>query len=171
MAMAYLKRIFAGGAPRAELAPLYAAVVRRARDRDWYAQGMVPDTLDGRFDMVSLVMALVLERLDALGDADAAARLTELFVSDMDGQLREAGIGDVIVGKHIGRMMSALGGRLGAYRTEDDQALRAALVRNVWRGTPPEGAALDHVASQVTALAAQIATLDLESLKSGAFAA
>lgn len=171
MALANLKRFFAGGAPRAALAPLYAAVVSTARDRDWYALGQVPDTLDGRFDMVSLVLALVLDRLDALGDADAAARLTELFVNDMDGQLREAGIGDVIVGKHIGRMMSALGGRLGAYRTDDATALRAALVRNVWRGTPPDQAALDHVAARVAALASTIASLDLESLKAGGFAA
>src|SRR3546814_2060072 len=63
----------------------------------------------------------------------------------MDGQLREIGIGDIIVGKHIGRMMSMLGGRLGAYRAglaEGD--LAPALVRNLYRGTAPAPAALAH---------------------------
>src|SRR3546814_14845384 len=61
--------------------------------------------------------------------------LTELFVDDMDGQLRQIGIGDMIVGKHIGRMMSALGGRLSAYRSGlgAGESLEDALVRNLYR--------------------------------------
>ena len=61
----------------------------------------------------------------------------------MDGQLRQIGIGDVVVGKHVGRMMGALGGRLGAYR--DGLAagdLGPALVRNLYRGEPPAARAL-----------------------------
>src|SRR5205823_30948 len=79
-------------------------------------------------------------------EADAAAlqaHLTERFVDDMDGQLRQMGIGDIVVGKHIGKMMSMLGGRLGAYR--DGLAagdLAPALVRNLYRGEAPASAAL-----------------------------
>ena len=133
--------------------PLYAAVVARARAPHWYDMGAVPDTVDGRFDMIAAILSFVLLRLER--DEEAAgtsARLTERFVDDMDGQLREIGIGDIIVGKHIGRMMSMLGGRLGAYR--DGLAandLDAALIRNVYRGDSPEAPALRHVATSLLA--------------------
>ena len=86
-----------GGGRSTEGEALYAAVVDRARDPDWYLAGGVPDTIDGRFGMVATVLALVLLRLE--DDADAAgavARLTEHFVTDMDGQLRQIGVGDVV---------------------------------------------------------------------------
>ena len=131
--------------------PLYAAVVARARAPHWYDMGAVPDTVDGRFDMIAAILSFVLLRLET--DEEAAgtsARLTERFVDDMDGQLREIGIGDIIVGKHIGRMMSMLGGRLGAYRdglVATD--LDAALVRNIYRGDAPEPPALRHVVTSL----------------------
>jgi len=66
---------------------------------------------------------------------EPSVRLTELFVEDMDGQLRESGVGDVVVGKRMGQLMSVLGGRLGAYReglTSADEAVMAdAVSRNV----------------------------------------
>ena len=77
----------------------------------------VPDTVDGRFDMIAAVLCTVLLRLEREPEGLATtAPLTERFVDDMDGQLRQIGIGDIVVGKHIGKMMSMLGGRLGAYR-------------------------------------------------------
>jgi cytochrome b pre-mRNA-processing protein 3 len=74
------------------------------------------------------------------------ARLTEVFVDDMDGQLREVGIGDMIVGKHIGQIMSAVGGRLGALRNAmaDNNVLDDALVRNIYRSITPSPEALAH---------------------------
>jgi cytochrome b pre-mRNA-processing protein 3 len=87
--------------------------------------------------MIAAMLSLVLLRLEREGEAGRApsAHLTELFVDDMDGQLRQAGIGDIVVGKHIGRMMSALGGRLGAFREAfADGDLAAAIDRNIYRG-------------------------------------
>src|SRR3546814_20179510 len=74
-------------------------------------------SVDGRFDMLALVMTLVLLRLDSEGEPlrQAAVDLTERFIDDMDGQLRQIGIGDFVVGKHVGKMMGALGGRMDAY--------------------------------------------------------
>ena len=83
----------------------------------------------------------------------AATHLSEAFVDDMDPQLREIGIGDLLVGKHVGRMMGMLGGRLGAYRdglAEGD--IKPALVRNLYRGEAPEPAALAHVERELVAL-------------------
>ena len=122
--------------PRDALRPLYAAVVERSRTPAWYLDG-APDTLDGRFDMLTALVSMLVLRLDkGAEERAAAAHLTEIFITDMDGQLRQIGIGDMTVGKHIGRMMSAFGGRIGAYRDAgtDVAAMHAALIRNLWRG-------------------------------------
>jgi cytochrome b pre-mRNA-processing protein 3 len=138
--------------PREALRPLWNAVVARARAPHWYVAGGVPDTLDGRFDMVALILSQLLLRIEQSPDhAQESVWLTEIFVTDMDGQMRQIGFGDMIVGKQIGRIMSALGGRLGAYRggAADPAAMEAALVRNLWRGDTPAPAALAHVMGEV----------------------
>lgn len=143
----FLQRLFGRADPKAGLMPLYHAVVAEGRQPHWYMEGAVPDTLDGRFDMIVAVLAQVLMRLEQQGATQESVWLTELFVDDMDGQLRQEGIGDVVVGKHIGRMMSALGGRISAYRAAlaGDTDMADALRRNLYRGTPVSDAALAHV--------------------------
>ncbi|ODT91795.1 MAG: ubiquinol-cytochrome C chaperone [Sphingobium sp. SCN 64-10] len=143
----FLQRLFVSTAPKDGLLPLYNVIVAQGRQPHWYIDGAVPDTLDGRFDMIVAVLAQVLMRLEQQGATQESVWLTELFVDDMDGQLRQEGIGDVVVGKHIGRMVSALGGRISAYRAalagEADMA--DALRRNLYRGAPVSDAALAHV--------------------------
>ena len=141
---------FGGGDQSSAVRPLYAAIIARAREPKWFVDGGVADTIDGRFDMLSAIFAVVMIRLEALGD-DAkpiVTFLTETFVTDMDGQLRELGFGDVGLGKHVGNMMSALGGRIGAYRDAlgGGARLEEALVRNLYRDVAPSGAALSFVA-------------------------
>ena len=156
---------------RAALQPLYANIVLIARAPHWYLAGAAPDTLDGRFDMVAAVMALVLMRLEQIGARGIgnAALLTEIFIEDMDAQLRQIGVGDLVVGNHIGRMVAALGGRLGAYREtlDDDAALREALVRNLYRGVAPAEPALDHMIQELRALAHALAAQDEAALLCG----
>lgn len=143
----FLQRLFGRADPKDGLLPLYNVIVAQGRQPHWYIDGAVPDTLDGRFDMIVAVLAQVLMRLEQQGATQESVWLTELFVDDMDGQLRQEGIGDVVVGKHIGRMVSALGGRISAYRAalagEADMA--DALRRNLYRGAPVSDAALAHV--------------------------
>jgi cytochrome b pre-mRNA-processing protein 3 len=152
-----------------EALPLYTAVVTRARAEHWYRDGAVPDTVDGRFDMIATLLAVVMLRLEAEpAGGEPAARLAERFVDDMDGQLREIGIGDIIVGKHIGKMMSMLGGRLGAYR--DGLAagdITPALLRNLYRGVAPADAALAHVRTSLMAFHAALATTPMMKLLAG----
>lgn len=148
----------------------YAAVVALARDPAWYARGGVPDTLDGRFEMVSLVMALALARLEALGGQARpdATYLTEHFITDMDGQLREIGIGDLVVGKQVGKMMGHLGGRIAAYRGEGGEAsLGEALDRNLWRGNPPPADARSFTLSRVHQLSEQFRSFDHAAIVAG----
>ena len=165
MAFAALRRFFSPP-PAPPLADLWARVVVLARRPGWYLNGGVPDTLDGRFDMVALVASLVLLRFERDGDTRAQVALTERFVDDMDGNLRQSGVGDV--GKHVGNMMGALGGRLGAYR--DAMAggdLEAALVRNLYRGAAPDGGAAAWVSAETRRLAAAIDALPADRLRAG----
>jgi cytochrome b pre-mRNA-processing protein 3 len=165
------KRLFAREDDRASVRPLYAAIAAQARQPHWYVEGEVPDTVDGRFEMVTVILALVLIRLDAVGDAGAipAALLAEVFVEDMDGQLRQLGMGDVVVGKHIGKMMSALGGRLGAYRAglAGDAPIDEALVRNLYGGATPSPKALTHVEASARAILDGLSHRSLETLLAG----
>lgn len=121
--------------PRDAVKPLYRSAIDEARRPFWYAEGGVTDSVTGRFDMVTLVTALVslrLEKSEALSTENAL--LTECFVEDMDGQLREFGVNDVVVGKRMGKLVSTLGGRMGALRdalAQDHAALSEVVSRNV----------------------------------------
>ena len=165
--MGWLANIFARD--RQAALPLYAAIVARARQPHWYIDGQVPDSVDGRFDMVAAILGFVVLRLER-EDAGAAlsALLTERFVDDMDGQLRELGVGDVVVGKHIGKMMGMLGGRLGAYRQGlAGEGIDAALVRNLYRGDTPDPAALAHVRGALLAFRDALAVAPVATLAAG----
>ena len=164
--MSIISRLFGKSADdREPVRPLWHRIVEIAREKAWYARYGVADTVPGRFDAITLVIALVLlrmEREEAL--IGPSARLTELFVEDMDGQMRQAGVGDLVVGKRMGKLMSTLGGRLAALRSalqQGEEALVPVLVRNVTLVDDADTAAL---ASAVMALARQIDALDAESL-------
>jgi len=154
----------------AAVASLWHRLVALARAPAWYRRGGVADTMAGRFDAVCLVLALALLRMeDRPALRQETAWLTEVFVRDMDGQLRESGIGDLAVGKHIGRLMAVLGGRLGALRVAladaDDAALGAVLIRNM---TLVEGADVAAVVPMVRDLAQTFGGLDDAALLAGA---
>ena len=165
--MGWWGRLF--GERQDQALPLYNAVVTRGRAEHWYLAGAVPDTVDGRFDMIAAVLTMVLLRLEAEpAAATLSAHLTERFVDDMDGQLRQMGMGDLVVGKHVGKMMSMLGGRLGAYR--DGLAagdLTPALVRNLYRGDAPASEATAHVATALTGLRTDLDAMPLDRLTAG----
>jgi len=165
--MKLLQRLF--GRPDRGTAPaLYQAVVARGREPHWYADGAVPDTIDGRFDMIAAILSLVLIRLEADPEGVAhGAVLTEVFIDDMDSQLRQIGIGDIVVGKHVGRMMAMLGGRIGAYREGLAGDLKPALIRNLYRGEAPTPEALGHVESAIFALHASLEGASIASLIAG----
>ncbi len=168
--MTFLSRLFARRDRTAAL-PLYDAVIAAARQPHWYLDGGVSDTLDGRFDMVAAVLSMVLLRLE--DDAQGAvpiAQLTERFIDDMDAQVRQIGFGDMVVGKHVGRMMGMLGGRLGAYRDgleKGDGSLDEALVRNLYRGQAPAKEALAHVRDELILLRARLASVPVATLMEG----
>lgn len=148
--MSFFSQIFGRRDQRRLLLPLYQALAAEARDPAWYREGAVPDSIDGRFDILAALIALLLLRLerDQADRARESALLTELFIDDMDASLRQIGIGDFVVGKHVGRMMGALGGQLGAFRDAAD--LRDAVRRNIFHEAPPSEHALAFVAGRLT---------------------
>jgi len=155
--------------PRQALRPLWHQVVEIAREKRWYADMGVADTLEGRFDMITAILSLVLLRMEREpGLLQSSVHLTELFVEDMDGQLRESGVGDLVVGKHMGRLMSAMGGRLGAYREglawEGDSALAEAVRRNIGL---IEGAAPDAAATALRELHRRLDGIESAALLAG----
>ena len=155
--------------PQVDAHPLWQRIVEIAREPDWYARGGIADTVAGRFDAVTLVLSLVMLKMEKDPVLrERIARLAERFVADMDGQLRESGVGDLSVGKHMGKLMSVLGGRIGAYRdalkSRDLAVLGEALERNV---TFVEGAKSEHVAAETLALADKLAAIDSASLLAG----
>lgn len=112
---------------------LYNAVVAEARDPAWYRAGM-PDTIDGRFDAVATAVCAALLRIEGEPGDPArvlGVRLTELFIANMDSELRQLGTGDMVVGKNVGKLVGQLGGRLGALR--DEGATDAFVARNMLR--------------------------------------
>lgn len=152
--------------------PLWHRTVELSRDPRWYAVGGVADTVGGRFDVITLTLAAVLLRMEREPElVEASVRMTELFVDDMDGQLRESGVGDLMVGKHMGRLVSVLGGRLGALREAlakgGDAALVEAIERNVAFGDKPAPAA---VAALLRGYADALALLSAEDLRAARIA-
>jgi len=168
--MALLDRLFRRRPTddHAEVRPLWFATVAAARDPLWYRELGVADTVEGRFDMITLVLALVLLRLEREPDqAERSVRLTELFVEDMDAQLRQSGVGDLVVGKHVGKLMATLGGRLGALREAvpvGEKAVAPVLERNV---SLLDGAASQPLAEALLKLHAVWATRPVGALLAG----
>lgn len=168
--MSFLKSLFATKPdPREAMRPLWDRVVEIGREKPWFAQFGVDDSVGGRFDMITAVLSLVLIRLESEERfGPQIALLTELFVDDMDGQLRELGINDVVVGKHMGKLMATLGGRIGAFRDglakEDDAALAGAVERNM---RLLDGADPKATAAALRALYEQLLSIDAEAIVAG----
>lgn len=139
---------------------VYAAIVAQSRQPRFYAEWKVPDTVTGRFDMISLHMALVFRRLRKEGKAvdDFAQAVFDLFFKDMDRSLREMGVTDLGVPKKIQKMGNIFYGLLTslseamdrADRTEVEEVIR----RNLFDGA--DEAAVSHLAAYIFEEAARL---------------
>lgn len=154
----------------ASMARLYGAIVAQARAEVFYRDYGVPDSVNGRFEMVVLHAVLVLRRLGTDAKPGAGQALFDLFCRDMDDNLREMGIGDLSVPREMQRIGEAFYGRQSAYGTalaaRDRGALAAALARNVFGAARP-GANAIRLAAYVDATVASLADQQTEALKQG----
>lgn len=164
--MSFLSRLLGTAPdPREAVRPLWHRVVELARDPAYYEECGVADSIGGRFDLVTAMVSVMMVRLEASELRTQSALLAELFVEDMDGQLREFGVNDVVVGKRVGKLMSVLGGRLGAYRgalnARDAARLATAVERNVtFADGTDEAAAAAKVAGRLLALFDRLGRFD-----------
>ncbi|MGE4253196.1 MAG: ubiquinol-cytochrome C chaperone family protein [Parvibaculaceae bacterium] len=133
--------LFKRKASRNSVRAVYGAIVAAARHPKPYAEWGVPDTVDGRYDMIILHAVTVLDRLGGEGEAarSFAQSLTDEVFADMDRSLREMGVGDLSVGKKVRRMAEVFYGRARAYtaalKAGDKDELAEAIQRNVFAGT------------------------------------
>lgn len=119
---------------------LFSAAVEQARLPVFYRDLAVADTVEGRFELLSLHVWLVMRRLKGAQTERLSRQVLEAYFSNLDGALREMGVGDLVVGKKIRALGEAFYGRIGAYDRAlgDDggpDALAAALSRNVYEAT------------------------------------
>ena len=151
---------------------LYNLAVAAAREPWFYTKLGVPDTLDGRFDLVGVHVFLIIDRLRALPEPGpgAAQAVFDAMFADMDFNLREMGVGDMSVGTRVKQMWEAFHGRSLAYEAglnaDSDGELADALRRNVWRGEAPAGAP-DALARHVRGLRAGLAEVPLPAFMDG----
>jgi cytochrome b pre-mRNA-processing protein 3 len=146
---------------RRKAGEIYGAIVTQARRPEFYAVLGVPDTPDGRYEMVVLHLFCVLERLRAAEASEPLPRLlVEAFIADMDDSLRELGTGDLAVPKKVRRAASGLYERSMAYRAAlaagDAHALAAVLGANVYQGVQSRQAAVlaDYLVATLRGLGA-----------------
>lgn len=148
----------AGRKRRQAAADIYGAVVAQSRQPIFYEQGGVPDTVDGRFELIALHGAMVIGRLCAPDMGPSGQKMAQAYFDAMfrnlEWSLREIGIGDLSVPRHVKRMMAAFKGRSYAY----NEALKGgrgsmihALRRNAYatNNPQPDNAVLEHMAAYI----------------------
>ena len=153
------------------ISALYGMIVAQARLPCFYRDYAVADTVNGRFDLIVLHLALVLDRLAQ----DSALRslgqgVFDRFCQDMEHNLREMGIGDLKVPKEMQRLGEAYYGRQTAYRAAladaDGQSLVDALTRNIYGGSPPMPAVAPRLSAYM-----RLAVVDLQAQGAASLAA
>lgn len=150
---------------------VYALLLERVRSAVFYTEYGVPDTFDGRFDLLMLHLFMVVNRLADEGKdgRDFNQALFDAAFADMDQTLRERGIGDMGVPKHMRRMMRAFNGRVHAYSgaMNNDDALQEALMRNLYAGQG-DASKIKHMQDYVQRSVAALERQKLGDLLSGA---
>ncbi|MEQ8405293.1 MAG: ubiquinol-cytochrome C chaperone family protein [Oceanicaulis sp.] len=178
-------RLFRKDPMKARAGEVYDAVVRAARKPGLYGPQGAPDTVDGRFDLITAHAILLFRRLR--GEGEAAGELSQLvfdrMFDDFDAALREMGTGDLSVGKKIREMGEAFYGRAKAYEEAlnagDEHALAVVIERNLFADeaagdeaqaaaseTPPSQAAT-RIAAYLMASARALADQDVTAIVKG----
>jgi cytochrome b pre-mRNA-processing protein 3 len=146
---------------------LQAAATAQSRRPELYRALGAPDTVDGRFELLTLHVVLLLERLRE----QPAVRqdLFDAYVSDLDGALREMGVGDLSMGRRMKQLGQVFYGRAAAYEAAfrsapDDVALCAVIARTVFQDA---GGDAERLAGYARDCRAALAACPAESLLAG----
>jgi cytochrome b pre-mRNA-processing protein 3 len=138
---------------------LYAGAVAQARRPGFYLDLAVPDTTEGRFELYSLHVVLLLDRLSHQGPqaAETHQAVFDAYLRGLDDALREMGVGDLSVGRKMRKLGQAFYGRLKAYETAlgDRDALIGVLTRTVYDDAAPAEGLADYTLQARQALVEQ----------------
>jgi len=158
-------------APRGTIETIYGMIVTQAREPLFYRDLGVPDTVNGRFDLLLMHLWLVLGRLKTVEAGTGLSQaLFDLFCEDMDDNLREMGVGDLAVPKRMRAFGEAFYGRSAAYDmalTDGREAFAQALCKNVYGGQQIEKAR--QLAAYAETTMAALATVSKDALLDGSF--
>ena len=130
--------LFRNKAREAQISRLYDQILAQARDPSLYVDGRVPDTVEGRTDMMLLHLFLLMHRLNGeTGEIHAVARdVCDRFFTELDHAMREMGVGDLAVPKRMRKIADIYAGCSSSYgnalQSADDTELPQALLRNVY---------------------------------------
>lgn len=150
----------------------YLRIVEQARRPGFFLNGGVPDTIDGRFELICMHAFLYLHRLksEQPRSARVGRRFARMMFADFDRSLREMGTGDLSVGREVKRMAEGFYGRFAAYEeglAADDSVLRAALARNLFGTATAAPAQLTVMAAYVRGQAAALQRQQTGALLAG----
>jgi cytochrome b pre-mRNA-processing protein 3 len=125
--------------------PLYDSIVREARRPDWYRSAAIEDSVDGLCAVLSSLLALADIRLGDGGEEARALspRLTEIFIADMDAQMRQQGFGDPGLGKQVRMLVGALASRIDRLAGKEGEEWDAAAAACLYRGEDMERAEVE----------------------------
>jgi cytochrome b pre-mRNA-processing protein 3 len=162
--------LFRRSARTGTISALYGAIVAQARLPGFYRDYAVPDTVEGRFELIVLHLALVLDRLaDEPALRPLGQGVFDRFCQDMDHNLREMGVGDLTVPKQMRRMGGAFYDRAQAYRealaASGDEALAGILIRNIYNGVA--GRQAQRLAAYMREAVGHLKALDQARLAAG----
>jgi cytochrome b pre-mRNA-processing protein 3 len=151
---------------------LYLMCVEQARSPAFFTYLSIPDTVDGRFDMIIFHTMLLIRRLRGEGDAadETSQAVLNLMFSDMDRNLREMGVGDLSVGKQVKKMAKAFYGRAEAWETALDaglEELAAALVDSIYRSVEASEAQIKALGAYAEAADKYLKGQTLDDLLAG----
>lgn len=146
---------------------LFDAVTGEARQRSWYVEGDVPDTLDGRFAVLATITALVLVRLEREGEAghEASVALTERFIHVMESEHRELGLGDPTLGKTVRKLVAMLARRVELWREAEGDWIEPTR-ESLYKEDAPEGA-LQYSATALSDLSHRLDSTPHAELEEG----
>jgi cytochrome b pre-mRNA-processing protein 3 len=150
---------------------LFDALVFEARQPHWFVEGAVPDSLDGRFALLSTVFALAIVRLErgSSEGQEASAALTERFIETMDAEHRQMGINDPALGKKVRKLVGALARRVEQWREAgtSESSWDAAVQSSLYRTLAPAPHALRHADRKLKELWARLDAAPDEAVAAG----
>ncbi len=149
---------------------LYGSIVAQARHEPFYTDYGVPDTLEGRFELLVIHVFIMLEGLRRSdgSEHELARHLVDMFIADMDATMRELGVGDVTVPKKIRVLAEVFFDRLRAYRAAvgdgGQNAIKPLLERHVYGALATQSDLAQALASYMVRTIGQVKRTPLEEL-------